>query len=197
MSIHIEHHPLYQATCAERDALKAELMNEKACHTMDLASRDTEIGMLKAELAAVKELSEHRLKSEQKHAWESLDIRAEIGTLKSLLGKERDEFGKKETELKAEISKLEAEVENIKRCPNCEVKEGEFHNEYCCLELWRSRAAKAEHTVQLYREALENLKHPHCLGGCDKVAQEALKDDVPDPEPTRCYTCGCFECICE
>lgn len=33
---------------ADRDALKAELATEKANHTMDLASRGTEIAMLKA-----------------------------------------------------------------------------------------------------------------------------------------------------
>lgn len=170
MSIHIEHHPLYQATCAERDALKAELMNEKACHTMDLASRDTEIGMLKAELAAVKELSELRLKSEQKYAWESLDIRAEIGTLKSLLGKERDEFGKKETEMKAEISKLKAELEDEK-------DELKFHSE--AMSLLESRAAK-------YREALEKIAreplghseatYKEVFAIAEQIAKEALKE---------------------
>ena len=63
----------------------------------------------------------------------------------------------KYTKLEAERDKLKAELESIKRCPQCKVKEGEFHNEYCCLLLAQKRAEKAEAMAGRLAEALRHM----------------------------------------
>lgn len=84
---------------------ECDLDNECALHRR-IARLESERDALKAKLAEVKELSELRLKSEQKYAWGSIEFTNEIKTLKAELEREK-QFALEYLELKSRAAKCE------------------------------------------------------------------------------------------
>ncbi len=71
--------------------------------------------------------------------------------------------------LEAERDRLKTELRGIKRCPQCKVNEGELHTEYCCLNLWKSKAEKLAEAFKKQRNATNETD-------CHDIREEALAE---------------------
>lgn len=153
---------------------------------------------VKAETALieVRELSEWRLKSEQKYAWGSLEFTNEIKKLRAELATNDGIAAKQNAHMNEEISKLKAELANITEDKALlrvayEVEKAKVSKLKAELETVRSLNREFIHNLESraakYRTTLEIIlaQDPEGLGDEGKLAKEALRE--------HCYT-GLIDC---